>query len=107
MTMTVTMLEKMVLSEVENLHLRIDEAAEGAAATNERLDRIDRRLELLWVIVTDLKDTCLTKKDAGNFATKHDLRRFATKDDLKRLATKEDFHSVLLAVERIANKVGV
>lgn len=54
MVMTLTLLAKLVESEVENLHLRVDQMGDLARQQTERLDSIDRRIDLLFLEHSEL-----------------------------------------------------
>ncbi len=88
------MLERFVVSEVENLHLRVDSLFELIERIDERLIAVERQVGLLTMAVEDLRveirSKFLTKEDAKQFATKEDLKQCATKDNLKQFATKSD-----------------
>lgn len=89
--MTLRLLEKFVTSEVENLHLRIDELAVLSEKIQQRLDTVERQLSLLWLSIDELRQDVKYIKE--NFATKADLNVFATKADLDVLATKADLEA--------------
>lgn len=98
--MTLRLLEKFVTSEVENLHLRIDELAVLSEKIQQRLDTVEHQLSLLWLSIDELrqdvkyiKENFATKADLNVFATKADLEGFATKADLKAFATKDDLRN--------------
>ena len=55
MTMTMQMLERMVISEVENLHFRVDQLATTIQRIDDRLDRLERRVDLLTLAVEELR----------------------------------------------------
>jgi hypothetical protein len=80
MAMTVRLLEKFLTSEVENLHLRIDELALIVGKIEARTDAIERQLSLIWLGIEDLRADVRFIKE--NFATKDDLTKFATKQEL-------------------------
>ena len=62
--MTVEMLERYVRSEVENLHLRIDgEIIPRLIKIEERLEGIERRLNLIWLEIDELKVRMTTMQD--------------------------------------------
>lgn len=93
MVMTLVMLEKFVISEVENLHLRVDSICELIERLDERLTVVERQISLLILAVEDMRvemKQFATKEDLKQFATKEDLKKFATKKDLEKFATKED-----------------
>lgn len=97
MAMTLKQLERMVISEDENLHLRIDLLEKRLDKIETHLVSMGHQLNLIWdrVYKTEadvawLKSNCATNDDLKSFATKEDLGVFATKEDLARFATKDD-----------------
>ncbi len=98
MVMTLEMLERVLNSEIENLHIRVDEIVALARSLDTRLSSVERQLGLLTLSVEDLRvelrGNYLTKDEftavASTLASKEDLRTFATKEDLKGFATKDD-----------------
>lgn len=103
--MTVRLLEKLLTSEVENLHFRVDELMPIIEKLEQRMGAVERQLSLLWLSVEELHedvrhikdtlDTFMTKEDAKQFATKEDLQQFITKEDAKQFATKEDLRQFI------------
>lgn len=95
--MTVSMLERVLNSEVENLHIRVDEWTVWARSFDDRLSSVERQLGLLTLSVEELRvemrTNYATKEDFSRFATKEDLAKFVTKEDAAEFATKKDLLS--------------
>lgn len=72
--MTLILLERMLTSEVENLHFRIDELFAENEKIHERLDSFERRLSLLTMSVEDLKVEVAYLRE--NMVTKAELQLF-------------------------------
>lgn len=70
MTTTIAMLERLINSEVENLHLRVDRFEAIVEKIFDRFDIIDRHIMLLWSAVDELRE------QATNFVTKEDAHSF-------------------------------
>lgn len=120
MVVTLEALEKLINSEVENLHIRIDsEVASRFSRIETSLDSIFLQLQLLWnkIDKIDVIDARLLAVE-GVLASKADksdieeLRKdMATKSDIKAIydamATKSDLESMRRSiidevVERVA-----
>ena len=90
MALTVLLLQQIMQSEVENLHIRIDEHRTLIDKIFDKLDSIDRQLSLLWLAVEDLKvEVAAIRQD---MVTKADLDTA-----LANYATKADVHSIVQA----------
>ena len=76
MTLTMKMLEQLLTSEVENLHVRVDETNTQIDIIETRLDSIERQLSVLYLAVEDLKvevamlrEMCVAKDDLHQVVT--------------------------------------
>ena len=105
MVMTVVMLEGYIRSEVENLHLRVDQIASMRQHLNDIAESTKRQVVLIWDAIDTLradvsfmKQNFVTKEEAECFATKDDLKSFATKNDFAGFATKDDLETRLEAL---------
>lgn len=72
--MTVMLLERYVKSEVDNLHIRIDQLTDYVERIDQRLSVVERQLSLLINSVEDLKVRVAYIED--NMVTKADLQTF-------------------------------
>jgi len=69
-------LERLLTSEVENLHVRIYETNARIDILERRLDSIERQLSMLYLAVEDLRvemavlrETCVTKDELRQVVT--------------------------------------
>lgn len=93
MAMTIELLERVLVSEVDNLHVRVDILSGLVEKVEVRLGSVERKVDLLFIELSEVNQKLkgyVTKEDSASFATKEDLGQFATKEDLKQFATKED-----------------
>lgn len=74
--MTLELLEKYVKSEVENLHLRVDQLTAYVEKIDERLSRVERQLTLLINSVEDLNVRVANIENyiENNLVTKSELK---------------------------------
>lgn len=105
--MTVSMLERVLTSKVENLHIRVDEWVVWARSFDDRLSSVERQLGLLTLAVEELRVETRT-----NYATKEDLAGLATKEDLKQYITIDTLELVVkgavdTAVEAVLLRFGL
>lgn len=70
MVLTMQILERLLTSEVENLHIRVNETNARLDTLERRLDSIERQLSVLYLAIEDLKvevavlrETCVTKDE--------------------------------------------
>lgn len=116
MALTIGQLEKVTMSEVENLHIRVDEGNVVLERIEFRIEAIERRIDVLYIAVEDLQvevknlkkvaivlvETMVTKeyfrvelkKELKRYATKQDVKN-AIKEELKNYATKQDVKNIV------------
>ena len=80
MAITLELLEQLVLSEVDNLHLRVDEVLPAIERLEQRTSSLERQVSLLAMAVEDLRvEVRLIKELLPNFATKDELEALLKK----------------------------
>lgn len=73
MAMTIKLLEKFVVSEVENLHLRIDDLVKDIQEIFERLGVLEHQMSCVVESLEDIKTNMVTKKDLLDLVTKNEM----------------------------------
>jgi len=97
---------KMVVSEIENVHVRVDGLQEYLERIDLRLDSVDRRIAHLTAAVDDMRieltyvrDTYLSAEKAEQlFFTKDEIKdMFFTKEEIRRtFLTKDEARGIFL-----------
>jgi hypothetical protein len=64
MAMTVELLERYMQSEVENLHFRVDTLTDYAERNDCRLNTIERKIDLMYLAIEDLRELILSSTAA-------------------------------------------
>jgi len=88
MAITLELLEKVVISEVENLHIRVDSVVSIIENIGDRLGTLERQISTVFMAIDELstrvkhlemqvgyiKENMVTKADLSSFVTKTEVR---------------------------------